>query len=478
MLGTGIPRAWKRWIIMGMTMASYFPSIKPIALRITLYKWVRRVTPITNTWPAVYKVYGLYPDAGISATMMIAALNSSISASTQPPGISCQTGNCTWPVYTTLGLCSTCFDISKHITTEHAVGLPDESIFSTCHLASFYSMINYTSYILPYTDGRRVLLQDTNGNIDQAACKLRSRVGLSAAFHPSQTYKFRGSDTLIASFAVLEVSADYWNNITEFEKATPKATECGLEFCALAHETQVRDGHPTERVVTRSMARVPNSYNFTDDLSPEIRAFIDQDFGRNWLTEGHKAFVAGSELRYQTIIPRHDLQVKLPENDSHGTSNLSIFNVTQRSIETMTYDLVQNSTLETLTYAISNTTNVTQTFDNIARLLTYRMREIDGSTAPGLTEQWVVFTVVQWNFLIFPVIVLVSGYIFTIGAAVDSHRLALRTMKSDTIATLLWGLDYNARQFLRAQSQQYDSCSDKILVKLTPQETGLELRAL
>ncbi|KAI1752768.1 hypothetical protein F4782DRAFT_546401 [Xylaria castorea] len=386
----------------------------------------------------VYQEYRLYPDIGISATLLIAVVNSSASSSTQPPSISCRTGNCTWPLYTSLGI----------FNKEQSLGMPDESVFSSCHDSSFTFTKNYTSYVVPYPGGRRVILQNFDGYVDDAECELRSRVGLSAAFQPSDTYSFKKSQTLLASFALLELSTDYWNNETPIEKATPKATECALEFCALAYETQMKNGLPTESIVSKSTARVNNSYSRSGNLT---------------MLNG--------------VIPRYDLQVTLSDDTDPKTSP-RIFNVTQKSIVTMASNLYQNATLESITYAISNTTNVTQTFDNAARLLTYRMREIDGSKALGVSEQWVVFIHVRWEFIIFPVIALISGYIFAIGAVIDSNRLELKTMKSDTIASLLWGLDSGTRQYLRFEEQQYNSYSDKFMVKLTTEVDGLQLRAL
>ncbi|KAF2964038.1 hypothetical protein GQX73_g9532 [Xylaria multiplex] len=424
----------------------------------------------------VYKSYSLYPDTGISATLLIAVVNSSASGPTQPPGTSCRTGNCTWPLYTTLGVCNTCFDVTEQVTKEKDFGMPDESVFSSCRDASSTFMTNYTSYVLPYPGTRRVVLQNTDGYVDHAGCKLRSRIGLSAAFQPSDTYMFKESQTLLASFGLLELSADYWNNLTVLEKATPRATECALEFCALAYETQMRDGRLTESIVSRSTTKVNGSYSPSGDLSPEILGYIQQDFGNSLLTDLYEAFNRFSGRIY-SIIPRHDLQVTL--SDDMDLKNLpGTFNITQMSIFTIAKDLCQNATLESITYAISNTTNITQTFENAARLLTYRMREVDGSKTLGFSEQWVVFTYVRWNFIIFPVIVLASGYIFTIGAVLDSSRLDLKTMKTDVIATLLWGLDAGTREYLRYETQQYDRCSDKITVKLATEADGLQLRAL
>jgi hypothetical protein len=423
---------------------------------------------------AVLSSYLLYPDVGITATLLIAAVNSSSSDLTQPPGISCQTGNCTWPLYTTLGICNTCFDITDHVVREQGLGMPDENVFSSCYDTSFTVSYNYTSYVIPYPAGHRSILQNFDGYIGQSDCELRSRVGLSPAFRPHDTYKFKESQTLLASFALLELSDAYWGNLTTIEHATPKATECGLEFCALAYEAQVRDGRALESVLSLSRKRVNNSYSPMADLSPEMQGFIRTDFGDS-LSEYSGA--GASSRQATTLIPRHDLQVELsPDLNLKNASR--VFNITQKAIATMIFDLSLNTTLDGVTFGISNTTNVTQTFDNIAHLLTYRMREVDGTATLGFSEHWVVFTQVRWRFIIFPVITLVAGYIFTVGAILDSQRLHLRTMKGDTIATLLWGLDNGTRQYLRYEKQQYDHCSDKILVKLSTEVDGLQLRAL
>ncbi|KAI1361127.1 hypothetical protein F5Y08DRAFT_348159 [Xylaria arbuscula] len=400
----------------------------------------------------VYHSYLLYPDVGMSATLLIAAVNSTSSDLTQLPGISCRTGNCTWPIHTTLGICNTCFDITDQIITEEKVGMPDENVFSSCHDKGYTRFGNYTNYVVPYPTTRRTILQNYDGYIRQSSCKLRSRVGLSPAFQPFNTYKFKDSQTLLASFALLELPDAYWNNLTSLKLATPKATECALEFCGLTYEAQMRDGRPRETALSISKNRVNESYSPVADLI---------------LHSG----------QFSSFIPRYDLQIIIPPDTDYNNAP-GMFNISQKSIATLTYDLSRNTTLDTLTFAISNTTNITQTFDNIAQLLTYRMREVDGTIISGFSQHWVVFTQVRWKFIIFPSIILVSGYVFIIGAILDSQRLDLKTMKGDTIATLLWGLDNGTRQYLRYEKQQYNRCSDNIVVRLSTEEDGLQLRAL
>ncbi|KAJ3580300.1 hypothetical protein NPX13_g261 [Xylaria arbuscula] len=231
----------------------------------------------------VYHSYLLYPDVGMSATLLIAAVNSTSSDLTQLPGISCRTGNCTWPIHTTLGICNTCFDITDQIITEEKVGMPDENVFSSCHDKGYTRFGNYTNYVVPYPTTRRTILQNYDGYIRQSSCKLRSRVGLSPAFQPFNTYKFKDSQTLLASFALLELPDAYWNNLTSLKLATPKATECALEFCGLTYEAQMRDGRPRETALSISKNRVNESYSPVADLSPEIRGYIQKDSGNSLL---------------------------------------------------------------------------------------------------------------------------------------------------------------------------------------------------
>lgn len=417
----------------------------------------------------------LYPDVGILANFLTASINSSSMSVTRPPGISCRTGNCTWPLYTTVGICNTCFDISEHVVTDRPESFPDESVSSSCHDASFAELVNHTRHVLPYTGTRRIVFENYDGFVSEAPCTFRSRVALSAAFQPSNTYKFKESQTLLVSFAVLELSADYWNNSTAFQKARPKATECALEFCASAYEVQVRNGEFLQSTITKSTTKTEGSYAPDDYYSPEARHNITRDL-KNSLSL-YQAFdlPRGTEFGYSVVI-QEDLQIELPEIIELRNAKRT-FNITQQSIETMASNLSENSTLERLGDGMSNTTNVAQTFDDIARLLTYRIQEVDGAQALGSAEQWATFVKVRWHFTIFPIVVWALGWIFVVGAVADSTRLGLRPMKGDTMATLLWGLDGATRQALRDEKRNTGCVSAGTKVRLSAQASGLELRA-
>lgn len=108
--------------------------------------------------------------------------------------------------------------------------MPDESVFSSCYGVDYTVVENYTSYVVPYNAGRRLLIQGADGGTGELCGKPTSNVALSAVFHPNETYKFKHSETLLASFAMIEIAPGYWNGTTAFEKSRPKATECAFEY--------------------------------------------------------------------------------------------------------------------------------------------------------------------------------------------------------------------------------------------------------
>lgn len=223
--------------------------------------------------------YEVIPDISFSATSLIGFVNTSTSNSIQPPGVSCPTGNCTWPIFSTLGLCNTCLDISEHIFEEKRQGMPDESVFSSCYGVDYTVVENYTSYVVPYNAGRRLLIQGADGGTGELCGKPTSNVALSAVFHPNETYKFKHSETLLASFAMIEIAPGYWNGTTAFEKSRPKATECAFEFCALVLQADMLSGQVTESVLQQSTERAMDS--FRPDYSrihlDQIKVNITQD---------------------------------------------------------------------------------------------------------------------------------------------------------------------------------------------------------
>lgn len=62
------------------------------------------------------------PDIALSLASQMGVVNASILRPVQPPGLSCGTGNCTWPPFSTLGIRTSCGDISFALRTDSVNG--------------------------------------------------------------------------------------------------------------------------------------------------------------------------------------------------------------------------------------------------------------------------------------------------------------------------------------------------------------------
>ncbi|OTB13914.1 hypothetical protein K445DRAFT_24062 [Daldinia sp. EC12] len=448
----------------------------PKATRLDVGQWSREHASAygIDTENHFLNTYHIFPDVGIATISVLGFVNTSTSQPSKPPSVSCQTGNCTWPIYSSLGVCSTCFDISEHITKDKGFGMPDVSVLSPCHDSSVTFAANYTTYSVPYDSGRPLLIQNTDGFANRSWCLPRSRVGLSAAFRPNETYSFANSTSLLASFVVLQLPNNYWDYQITIEDSMPKATECALEYCGRVYEAVVRNGDIAESTILESTSAVIDSFQPTGEYSRELLDVFQRKYG-NFVSD--MTLMAFTEIgNGAPLLERNDLQMEIPITANVPEHVQRVFNITQTSIVTMMRTLADSTTLESITYALSNSTNVIATFDNAAHLLSNRMREIDGSMAYGSSEQWVTYTHVQWRFLALPIVVVVAGCLFVIGTILDSTRLQLETKKTDLLSTLITVVDPETRAFLRKEKRGKDKDEDKVLAKVDKEEDGLVLR--
>ncbi|KAI1411330.1 hypothetical protein F5Y13DRAFT_200940 [Hypoxylon sp. FL1857] len=427
----------------------------PKARGLDVGEWSKQTTITTDYYGStdVLSYYRIYPDVGMSMTSIFGFVNTSTTSPSQPPLVYCRTGNCTWHTYSSVGICSRCSDISEHLVKEKRIGIPDESVFS----------VYYTTYAIPYSATRRALLQNTDGFIAESGCPPRSRVGLSAVFRPNETYRFQDSDTLLASFA-----------LTAIEDATARATECALEFCGRAYEAKMYDGQVNESPVVQSTLKTANSFRPIRDIPQDIMDKVEGDFGNSLAGLDLIGFRPEITSGIESVLERTDLQIRFPDATKLPGDVQQEFNITQKSIVTMMDFLSTNSTLEYITYALSNSTNTTTTFEIAAHLISNRARETDGSMASGPSEQWVIYICVRWNYLWFPVIVVVAGYVFIIVVILDFF--GLEVMKSDLLPSLLFGPDAETRTLLRNERSQGRKCEEMMLAMWDEDADGTALR--
>ncbi|KAK3986181.1 hypothetical protein QBC44DRAFT_403011 [Cladorrhinum sp. PSN332] len=308
---------------------------------------------------------------------------------------------------------------------------------------------NYTNYMIPYKANRPLAAQNLNGFRDyyysnSSARQPRAGIALSVVFQPNETYHFRDSETLLASM---------------------QASECALQICAQILETRVGRGITTEstRVDASGFERVSGSftpvtidrYGYHCRTDDQARAIYKVP-GKSLNMYNHSAFDIIRPRDYGSsfvFLPeRTDLQLKL-KGEIARSLNVSddvqtSFNITQASTATIIYHLAKTDTLESITRALMDSYNISTTFEQAAKQLTFRMREVSGTFVTGEAKQTVTFV----------------------------RPLALDRLKADMLATLLHGLDSDTRDMMRERNSQGLS-AEKISVRLRDGHCGSYLQA-
>ena len=101
--------------------------------------------------------------------------------------------------------------------------------------------------------------------------------------------------------------------------------------------------------------------------------------------------------------------------------------------------------------ALWDSTNLTQTFDNVAKSLTNQIRNTSPDRYQGVAQDWVIHIRVNWAYMAFPAAMLLIGILYVILIIVDSTRLRVPAWKERTLPTLLYGFDNETQRLLRTR---------------------------
>jgi hypothetical protein len=99
--------------------------------------------------------------------------------------------------------------------------------------------------------------------------------------------------------------------------------------------------------------------------------------------------------------------------------------------------------------ALWNSTNLTTTFENVARSLTFQIRNSAPSRHQGTTQKWTIRVRVNWAYLAFPISLLTMGLVYVVLTIVESTRLRVPAWKEKALPTLLYGFDDETQRLLR-----------------------------
>lgn len=471
------------------------------------------------------------PDFGLSSSITegFYLMSPRSAAKEKSAAFQCTTGNCTWPVFSTAAVCSSCNDVTSYIKKRHiqtCTGWTSDGVQNSPDRVSGEVAMESvcTSYELPYGHIRQV-----NGRIfdplensdvppnrpgeDYHLARRRMpevllTVGITSNF--TNTLSFRDADTTFISFLIFRAHDNFIYKGELWEDTMPTATECALHFCAQTYQSSAITGNLSEKILSSRANRERESWSFSDHRNDE--EVIEHS---NSLDRSFPALAPSENLRASY---RTDLQIKIPSDDSDmlPPNTLRTFNISQSTILGAQIYLAEllfrddgyerllrkynNSLSDILVFPPSgttsdndiapvadvlwNSTNLTQSFETLARRMTTQLRDSSDLSVSGTVQQWVFVIRVNWNFLILPTMTMLIGVSYSVFVMIQTRCLRMPIWLGSVIAVLCYGCNEESQAVLKAlhcdaaRDDEKKKQMDALQVRLVDGKNGYELDAL
>ncbi|KAI0861110.1 hypothetical protein F4860DRAFT_524493 [Xylaria cubensis] len=420
--------------------------------------------------------YRYQPDLGMVSATYNGFYNSSTMES-QTASFTCSTANCTWTPFTTLAMCSACEDITSSLKRYKIAGIN----LGTIKGPERYT--NWTVHALPevnITNMSDVDLFDVR--IEEDA--LPAVMTATRLTNHQRTISFQNLSSMITTIQILKADDVKAGKPLKWDDIAVTATECALYFCAKAHRSSIKQGKLDEETIGTWSERDPNSYS---PLGGSDRYnFTAFDEWNNYSLYTGSGDVPRIPLRL--FIPTEAIdQFHLPSSvrDSFSLSYESVGSTVRFMNDDffpgkiLVYTKFQTNDIQPLVVeALYKSTNLSTTFDRVARSLSNWMRDISSVKQNGKTQEWLVRIRVKWPYIAAPLVEFIIGLAFCLFIIFETRRLGLDPWKTDTIATLTHSVDAETRAQLRHAHRHghLDKTAKTITVKLQDSGTGLELK--
>lgn len=395
----------------------------------------------------------------------VAAINRGFSnpaSSDLLPKPTCSTGNCTWPVYTSLAYCSACHDVSESIKVVHGVANNSRaSLAGTDRVLPNMEQGggNFTNYTLAYSHMK---------GFDGFAKDYNPFMTAGVTADPSQTISFKDLTTMLITFGIFNATKDFVNNRTVWESSRPTATECAIYYCVKSYNASSSNSVLTDEELGSWAERVPQSF--------QPSGYSTYGHINDSILAAYAAQTNSSGLLNGTDVFRTDLQLKLPNDVANKLPRnmRGPFNISQGTV-TSTINFLkawatpgEDSSLtvkDVMAYpdandmdvpstpmvieALWSSTNLSKTFDDVARSMTLDIRQYAPTLHNGTAQQWILHIKVQWTFLVLPVVTVALGCAYIVLTLLETTHLRVPVWKEGATATLAYGLSEESQAILR-----------------------------
>ncbi|GKT65390.1 DUF3176 domain-containing protein [Colletotrichum tofieldiae] len=323
--------------------------------------------------------------------------------------VNCQTGNCTWEPFETLGVCNTCVDMTEFMTRTCEEGSAPGGDMTEC------------GWSIPL--GARL--------------KTHADVFSMTPIFPQGLGDMSFSTIMKIVFMGTEKQGGIAGDLA------PWARQCTLQACVQTLNSSIVNGELRETIVhaktndtvaTATQKSLEPIYISGESRKESYPIDMKVMMGmRSWFSD---LFRNGSASRNEEVINKN---ITTPDN--------VIVNLTVGISSGETFfdtDIVQAFYWNYYEYP----TGIDMLMNDLATSVTISFRSFNGSNVTGIAHTVKSYIHVEWGFLTVPLLTILLTILFLGAVIYQTYRYKASLWKSSVLATLVHGLDGSARERL------------------------------
>lgn len=403
-----------------------------------------------------------------------AAFDPTLLSETQP---FCSTGNCTWPLFTSLGFCSKCQDINrllqKQVTPVYLeCNIPPNqgTEFQTTNNSNCQESTENYIYKFPQLNGQFLYpLNDENDpSPDNRSIAIPLRYSAISSDYPYflavplQTDGLRGfnfSDGTLMPISALigfiRLSSEQHSRLGD----VLTADVCALSLCAQKRNVSVSFNQFSSSILQTLYGTLENPNKDGDFVT---LSFLEGDFNITYpgqTPDFDKDFVDGALETWRGSL----WDVMLNFDGKVGVE------LDQTVYGSYYEGAPPSQATSDIVGAFNASSNISMTMENIATALTNYFRDSSKVTVAGQAGEIQIYTHVVWSWIILPAFLVSAGAVLLMLAMYETKKQKASVWRTSEMALLFFGrkvLDEELSAPLYRVSQMEHAAS-KIQIKMT-----------
>jgi hypothetical protein len=346
--------------------------------------------------------------------------------------ISCATGNCTWPIIPTLGICGACIDMRDRLEYD-CTGASDSDF---CHFSIPGGQSLVKPLTLPLNGTTPVFVTGPGSDYIFNQTDIVGEGGVLM----KMSYNFIGQS--YSEFVAANVGSWIPGNRTIFSRDNVLAYECGLWHCLQARSVNASEGIVQDTLVDFRNGQFPREEQEDPTEWPlEWRYIEDPSFNVDNISAYDSYSMLTMTAMNDTLVGALTGSITITPGNSVG------YTPTLIDARSAYKEAGMGSAADCLHAAWVYADDIDSWWARLAKSMTNNIRmngyagdeELDRYNGIAWTD--VVYTEVRWLWLIFPVTLVLLSMVFLVATMVASWQSGLKPWKSFILPLLYTRLE-------------------------------------